>query len=112
MVLLVPKALAKQIMCINTRRIEEGRGVSGEERGAERGLDDKHSCSLRLRSKEGTGSGEKESLLFLQKQELEMESSVMLLLALFPFVEAGSHVDSLTQRTSLGRTPSTRHWVF
>lgn len=28
MVLLVPKALAKQIMCINTRRTEEGRGVS------------------------------------------------------------------------------------
>lgn len=35
MVLLVPKALAKQIMCINTRRIEERRGVSGKDRGAE-----------------------------------------------------------------------------
>lgn len=37
MVLLVPKALAKQIMCINTRRIEERRGVSGKDRGAEGG---------------------------------------------------------------------------
>lgn len=39
MVLLVPKALAKQIMCINTRRMEEGREVSVRERGVERGLD-------------------------------------------------------------------------
>ena len=65
MVLLVPKALAKQIMCINTRRIEEGRGVSEKERGAKRGLDPNHPCCLKRRGKEDVGSGEKaKPLLF------------------------------------------------
>lgn len=44
MVLLVPKALAKQIMCINTRRMEEGREVSGKNEGPKGGEDQSHPC--------------------------------------------------------------------
>ena len=47
MVLLVPKALAKQIMCINTRRMEEGRGISEKNKGPKGGKDQNHSCWLR-----------------------------------------------------------------
>lgn len=78
MVLLVPKALAKQIMRINTRRIKKGRRVSEKERGAEGGPDQKHQCGSRERGKEDAGAGEEEKPSFLQKPELEMETSFLL----------------------------------
>jgi hypothetical protein len=60
MVLLVPKALAKQIMCINTRRIEEGRGIGGKERGAAEELD--------RASLVGSGKGGKEKSFCSRKK--------------------------------------------
>lgn len=64
MVLLVPKALAKQIMCINTRRMEEGRGISGKNEGPKGGEDQNHPCWLRQWGKKDPDFGKKEKLPF------------------------------------------------
>lgn len=80
MVLLVPKALAKQIMCINTRRIEEGRWVGGKERGTAKELD---RASL-------VGSGKEEKMQTLKRKKNpfapERAGNRNQLLALIPFL--------------------------
>ena len=69
MVLLVPKALAKQIMCINTRRMEEGRGVSGKNEAPKGGNDQNHLCWSRQWGKDDAHSGKKEKPFFFSRNK-------------------------------------------
>lgn len=110
MVLLLPKALAKQIMCINIRRMEEeGRGVSGKEQGPKGArpkpslwveVDGQRNCSL---------WGWRKALLLSRNKN--WNGNQLLALALFSSVQAGANLDSSIQHTSLGCTPSVRQWV-
>lgn len=84
MVLLVPKAFAKQIMCINTRKIEVGRGVSGKERGAKKGP--KTSLLVEGEAKKPQALGRKKKPPFPQKSDLELAGHLSILLA-FSFLE-------------------------